>query len=692
MSRSTPLDRYRNIGIMAHIDAGRTTTTERILYYTGRSGEVAGAPMGAGADAAWADEDEERGITITSAATACFWNDHLINIIDTPGHADFSVDMERTLKVIDGAVAVFDAVVGVEPQSEAAWRRADERGTPRLCFINKMDRDGADFLRTVGMLSERVGAKPLLLQLPIGSGAAFAGVVDLITGKALMWKDNGLGAAFHDVEIPADMKAQADQCRLDLIEAAVQTDAPTAEAYLAGTQPTVDELKALVRKGTRAAEFVPVLCGSAFRNKGIQPVLDAIVDYLPSPAEVGEVRGTSDIDRSEVVRSPDDAAPFAALVFKIMSDPVAGSLAFARVYSGTMAIGGAMLNPLRSEREKAVRMIRMQATVREDVKRAFAGDIIAFAGLRHTATGDTLCDPAHPVVLERIEFPEPLIEVSVEPRTAADADKMAAGLRRMAQEDPSFAVLVGKEPGRTVIRGVTELQLEILADRLKREFRVEAKIGALQVGYRETITRRAEVDHTHRKQVGGASQFARVKLVVEPSEADMGVRFESDLPAAALPKDFVQGVARGVEAVGGTGVVAGYPVTGVTVSLVDGARHDVDSNVLAFELAGAAAFREALGKAKPVLLEPVMSVDIVAPEDFAGGVIGDLTSRRGRIERVDQRGAAAGVTALVPLANLFGYGNILRSISQGRAHHTMRFDHYEPVPQAIADEVRARVA
>ncbi|UEM04970.1 elongation factor G [Skermanella rosea] len=692
MSRSTQLDRYRNIGIMAHIDAGRTTTTERILYYTGRSGKPAETTAASGADAAWAGEDEERGITITSAATTCFWNGHRINIIDTPSHVDLPVEVERTLRVIDGALAVFDAAVGIEPQSEAAWRRADQHRVPRLCFVNKMDRPGADFFRTIGMLADRVGATPLLLQLPIGGGDGFRGVVDLLGERALVWQDDGLGASFQETGIPADLEAQVAEYRAKLVEAAVQVDTEAAEAFLAGTVPDVAALKALIRRGTCAAEFVPVLCGSAFRNKGIQPVLDAIVDYLPSPADIGGIRGTEGEGRDEAVRPADDAAPFSALVFKVMSDPVAGSLAFARVYSGTQAVGGTVLNPLKGEREKIGRMLQMQATAREDVKQAIAGDIIAFAGLKHTATGDTLCDPSHPIVLERTEFPEPLIEVTVEPRTGADAEKMAAALRRMAQEDPSFAVAADKEPGRTVLRGAGELQLEILADRLKREFKVDAKVGGPRVAYRETVSQRAEVDHTHRKQVGGASQFARVRLAVEPAASASGVRFESRVAFAVLPKEFVQAVEKGVEAAGNAGVVAGFPVTDVAVSLLDGARHDIDSSALAFELAGAAAFRDALGKAGPVLLEPVMSVDIVTPADFAGGVIGDLRSRRGRIEQVDQRGDAAAVTALVPLANLFGYANILRSISQGRAHHTMQFDHYEPVPQAIADEVRARVA
>lgn len=692
MSRSTQLDRYRNIGIMAHIDAGRTTTTERILYYTGRSGKPAETSAASGTDAAWADEDEERGITITSAATTCFWNGHRINIIDTPSHVDLPVEVERTLRVIDGALAVFDAAVGIEPQSEAAWRRADQHRVPRLCFVNKMDRPGADFFRTVGMLADRVGATPLLLQLPIGGGDGFRGVVDLLAERALVWRDDGLGASFQETGIPAELEGQAAEYRAKLVEAAVQVDAGAAEAYLAGAVPDVPALKALIRRGTCAAEFVPVLCGSAFRNKGVQPVLDAIVDYLPSPADIASIRGTEGEGRDEAVRPADDAAPFSALVFKVMSDPVAGSLAFARVYSGTQAVGGTVLNPLKGEREKIGRMLQMQATAREDVKQACAGDIIAFAGLKHTATGDTLCDPSHPIVLERAEIPEPLIEVTVEPRTGADAEKMAAALRRMAQEDPSFAVVADKEPGRTVLRGGGELQLEILADRLKREFKVDAKVGGLRVAYRETVSQRAEVDHTHRKQVGDASQFARVRLAVEPAASAGGVRFESRVAAGALPKEFVQAVEKGVEAAANAGIVAGFPVADVAVGLLDAARHDIDSSALAFELAGAAAFRDAMGKAKPVLLEPVMSVDIVTPADFAGGVIGDLRSRRGRIEQVDQRGAAAAVTALVPLANLFGYANILRSISQGRAHHTMQFDHYEPVPQAIADEVRARVA
>jgi elongation factor G len=694
MSRSTPLDRYRNIGIMAHIDAGRTTTTERILFYTGR-GKNAEALEDSVLDDL-SDEDEERGITITSAATTCFWNDHLINIIDTPSHIDFLVEVERSLRVIDGAVAVFDATIGVEPQSETAWRQADKHHVPRLCFVNKMDRAGADFDRIVGMLSERVGARPLVVQLPIGSDGTFTGVVDLVGNKAFVWKDEGLGAVFTETAIPAEVAGQAAQYRTALIEAVVEQDAAATEAFLAGTMPDEGTLKSLIRKGTCNLSFVPVLCGSAFRNKGIQPMLDAVVDYLPSPADVGDVQGIAVDERGEgrvaANRAADDTAPFSALVFKVMSDPVVGSLAFGRIYSGTLTTGSTVLNPLKGERERIGRMLRIQANAREDVRQAHAGDIVAFVGLKHTATGDTLCDTANPIVLERIEFPEPVIEISVEPKSKADQEKLAAALLRMAQEDPAFRVSVDGEAGRTVIKGIGELHLEILADRLRREFRVDAKFGAPRVAYRETVGQSVEVEYTHRKQVGAASQFARVKLALEPLGSGAGFKFESRLAAGVLSKEFVQAVAAGVESARETGSLAGFPVTDLAVALVDGSAHDIDSSALAFELAGAAAFREGLGKSRPVLLEPIMSVEVVTPEEFSDSVVNDLRSRRGRIEAMDQRGNAAVLTAMAPLAKLFGYVNTLRSISQGRAHHAMQFDHYEPVPQAIADEVRAKLA
>jgi elongation factor G len=694
MSRSTPLDRYRNIGIMAHIDAGRTTTTERILFYTGRGKATESIEDSVSADLS--EEDEERGITITSAATTCFWNDHLINIIDTPSHIDFLVEVERALRVIDGAVAVFDATIGVEPQSETAWRQADKHHVPRLCFINKMDRSGADFDRIVGMLSDRIGARPLVVQLPIGSEGSFTGVVDLVRNRALVWKDEGLGAVFSETDVPAEVTEQAAQYRTALIEAAVEQDAAATEAFLAGTLPSEETLKSLIRKGTCNLSFVPVLCGSAFRNKGIQPMLDAVVDYLPSPADVGDVHGTAaggqGADRTDVTRAANDAAPFSALVFKVMSDPVVGSLAFGRVYSGTLAAGATVLNPVKDERERIGRMLQMQANAREDVRQAHAGDIVAFVGLKHTATGDTLCDMASPIVLERIEFPEPVIEIAVEPKSKADQEKLAAALLRMAQEDPAFRVVTGGDARRTVIKGIGELHLEILADRLKREFRVDAKFGTPTVAYRETIGQPAEVDYTHRKQVGAASQFARVKLALEPLGSGAGLHFENRLATGTLSKDFVQAVAAGVESARDAGVLAGFPVTDLTVALVDGDAHDVDSSALAFELAAASAFREGLVKARPVLLEPIMSVEVVTPEEFSGSVVNDLRSRRGRIEAMDQRGNAAALTAMAPLAKLFGYVNTLRSISQGRAHHAMQFDHYEPVPQAIADEVRAKSA
>jgi elongation factor G len=691
MSRTTPLDRYRNIGIMAHIDAGKTTTTERILYYTGRSYKIGEVHEGT-ATMDWMEQEQERGITITSAATTCFWRDHRINIIDTPGHVDFTIEVERSLRVLDGACAVFDSVAGVEPQSETVWRQADKYEVPRICFVNKMDRIGADFFRTVQMIKDRLGAKPLVLQLPIGVESEFAGIVDLVQMKGIVWKDETLGAEFSIADVPANLKAQAEEYRHKLIEMVVEIDDAAMEAYLEGKEPDVETIKRLVRKGTVGGSFVPVICGSAFKNKGVQPLLDAVVDFLPSPADVADVVGTKPRSDEEVTRRCSDDEPFAGLAFKIMTDPFVGSLTFVRIYSGVLAAGSQMLNTVKEEKERVGRMLQMHANHREDIKEARAGDIVALAGLKNTTTGDTLCDPAQPVVLERMEFPEPVIEVAVEPKTKSDQEKMGMALGRLAQEDPSFRVSVDHESGQTIIKGMGELHLEIIVDRMKREFKVEANVGAPQVAYRETITRIVEHDYTHKKQTGGAGQYARVKIRFEPGAPGSGYEFENEVIGGAVPREYVPGVVKGLNAAKESGVIAGFPVIDFKASLIDGAYHDVDSNVLTFDIAARACFREAIPKAGPKLLEPIMRVEVVTPEDYMGDVIGDLNSRRGQVSGMDSRGNARVITAMVPLANMFGYVNTLRSMSQGRAQYTMHFDHYEQVPQAVADEVKAKMA
>jgi elongation factor G len=691
MARTTPLERYRNIGIMAHIDAGKTTTTERILYYTGRSYKIGEVHEGT-ATMDWMAQEQERGITITSAATTCFWGDYRINIIDTPGHVDFTIEVERSLRVLDGAVAVFDSVAGVEPQSETVWRQADKYGVPRICFINKMDRVGADFPRSVRMIEDRLGAKPVVLQLPIGVESDFVGVVDLVGARAIKWRDENLGAEFDIVDIPPELADEAAAARAQLIEAAVEQDDAALEAYLGGAEPDLDTLKHCIRKGTIGGAFVPVLCGSAFKNKGVQPLLDAVVDYLPAPTDVAAIRGVKLHSEEPVVRHSADDEPFAALAFKIMTDPFVGSLTFARIYSGVLSSGGQVLNTVKGSRERIGRMLQMHANHREDIKEARAGDIVALAGLKNTTTGDTLSDPGHPVVLERMEFPEPVIEIAVEPKTKTDQEKMGQALARLATEDPSFRVTVDQESGQTVIKGMGELHLEIIVDRMKREFKVDANIGAPQVAYRETITRIAETDYIHKKQTGGAGQFARVKVRFEPLPAGSGFIFENSVVGGAVPKEYVPGVEKGLRASAETGVLAGFPVIDLKAELIDGAYHDVDSSVFAFEIAARAAFKEGVMKAAPKLLEPIMRVEVVTPEDYTGDVIGDLNSRRGQITGMDSRGNARVVDAMVPLANMFGYVNTLRSMSQGRAQYTMHFDHYEQVPQAVADEVRAKMA
>ncbi len=691
MPRTTPLDRYRNIGIMAHIDAGKTTTTERVLFYTGRSYKIGEVHEGT-ATMDWMEQEQERGITITSAATTCFWRDHRINIIDTPGHVDFTIEVERSLRVLDGAVTVFDSVAGVEPQSETVWRQADKYRVPRICFVNKMDRVGADFARCVHMISERLGARPLVTQLPIGVEADFVGLVDLIKMKSVIWKDETLGAEFVVGEIPAGMKAEADKQRERLVELAVETDDTAMEAYLEGNMPDEATLIRCIRKGTIGGHFVPVLCGSAFKNKGVQPLLDAVVDYLPAPTDVPAIMGTKVDSEETVIRKSSDDEPLSALAFKIMTDPFVGSLTFVRIYSGVLPTATQVLNTVKGDKERVGRMLQMHANHREDLKEARAGDIVALAGLKNTTTGDTLCDPAHPVVLERMEFPEPVIEVAVEPKTKGDQEKMGTALHRLAQEDPSFRVSVDHESGQTVIKGMGELHLEIIVDRMKREFKIEANVGAPQVAYRETISRTVENDYTHKKQTGGAGQYARVKIRFEPQPKGAGYEFENAVVGGSVPKEYVPGVIKGLDSAKDTGVIAGFPVIDFKATLIDGASHDVDSNVMTFEIAARACFREAIAKAGPKLLEPVMKVEVVTPEEYMGDIIGDLNSRRGQVIGMDSRGNARVIDAMVPLANMFGYVNNLRSLSQGRSQYTMHFDHYDEVPQAIADEVKAKMA
>ena len=691
MPRVTPLERYRNIGIMAHIDAGKTTTTERILYYTGRSYKMGEVHEGT-ATMDWMEQEQERGITITSAATTCAWRDHRINIIDTPGHVDFTIEVERSLRVLDGAVAVFDSVAGVEPQTETVWRQADRYGVPRLCMINKMDRVGADFFGCVEMIRERLAAAPLVVQLPIGAESDYLGVVDLVRMRGVVWKDETLGAEFEVGEVPAALAEQAAAWRAKLVETVVELDDAVLEAYLEGREPDERTLRRCIRTGTIAGVFVPVLNGAAFKNKGVQPLLDAVVDYLPAPTDVPAIKGVKVGTDEPVERASSDDEPLAALGFKIMTDPYVGTLTFVRIYSGVIETGSTILNAAKQKRERVGRMLQMHANSREDIKEARAGDIVAIAGLKHTTTGDTLCAPTAPVVLEKMSFPDPVMEIAVEPRTKNDQDKMAVALSRLAAEDPSFRVTTDADSGQTVLKGMGELHLEVLVDRLRREFAIDANVGAPQVAYRETVSAAAEIDHIHKKQTGGAGQFARIKLRLEPLEPGAGVVFESSIVGGAVPREFIPSVKKGVLATAESGVLAGFPLIDFVATLFDGASHDVDSSALAFEIAARTAFRELALKAAPRLLEPLMAVEIVTPSGHMGDVIGDLKSRRGHISGTEMRGAAAVVTATVPLANMFGYVNSLRSMSQGRAQFTMRFDHYAPVPQSVSEEVRAKLA
>jgi elongation factor G len=640
----------------------------------------------------WMEQEQERGITITSAATTAYWNGKRINIIDTPGHVDFTIEVERSLRVLDGAVALLDANQGVEPQTETVWRQADKYGVPRMIFVNKMDKIGADFFLSVQMVKDRLGANPIVIQLPLGVESSFRGIIDLVRMKAVVWDDEALGATFHDEDIPGDLLAQAKEYRERLVEQAVELDESVMEKYLEGTEPGEETVKALIRKGTVNNVFVPILCGSAFKNKGVQPMLDAVVDYLPSPLDVPAVKGIDVKTGEEATRAPNDTAPLSMLAFKIMNDPFVGSLTFARIYSGKVETGTTLVNTVKDKKERIGRMLLMHANHREDIKEAYTGDIVALAGLKDVTTGDTLCDPAKPVILERMEFPEPVIEVAVEPKTKGDQEKLGVALHRLAQEDPSFRVSVDHESGQTIIKGMGELHLDIIVDRMRREFKVEANVGAPQVAFRETVSKRADVDYTHKKQTGGSGQFARVKMTIEPNEQGKGFEFENKVVGGNVPKEYIPGVAKGVQSVVESGVLAGFPMLDVKVTLTDGAYHDVDSSVMAFEIAARAAFREGALKAGPKLLEPIMKVEVVTPEDYVGGIIGDLTSRRGQVRGQESRGNASVISAMVPLANMFGYVNNLRSMSQGRAQFTMQFDHYAQAPQGVAEEVKAKFA
>ena len=686
MARSHPIEDYRNFGIMAHIDAGKTTTTERILYYSGKSHKIGEVHDGA-ATMDWMEQEQERGITITSAATTTFWHDKRLNIIDTPGHVDFTIEVERSLRVLDGAVCVLDGNQGVEPQTETVWRQADKYHVPRVVFVNKMDKTGADFFRCVEEINTKVGGRPICVQLPIGSENNFKGIIDLLRMKAVVWEDEGLGAKYHDEDIPAELLAQAEEYRHTLIEAAVELDDDVMGAYLDGKEPDIETLKRCIRKAVRQITFVPVLCGSAFKNKGVQPLLDAVVDYLPSPVDRGAIKGTDVDTGEEVLREPKDSEPFSMLGFKIMDDPFVGTITFCRVYSGKIESGTTVLNSTKDKKERVGRMLLMHANNREDIKEAYSGDIVALAGLKDTRTGDTLCDMQKPVILEKMEFPEPVIEIAIEPKSKADQEKLGVALQKLAAEDPSFRVSTDQESGQTILKGMGELHLDIKVDILRRTYKVDANIGAPQVAYREKLTKRAEINYTHKKQTGGTGQFAKVTIVFEPAEPGAGSSFESKIIGGAVPKEYIPGVEKGINSVMGSGILAGFPVVDVKATLVDGAYHDVDSSALAFEIASRAAFREALQKGGSVLLEPIMKVEVVTPEEHTGFVMGDLLSRRGQVQGQDMRANAAVINAMVPLANMFGYVNTLRSGTQGRANFTMQFDHYEQVPANVAKDI-----
>jgi elongation factor G len=690
MPRQHAIENYRNFGIMAHIDAGKTTTTERILFFTGKSHKVGETHEGS-ATMDFMAQEQERGITIASAATTAFWRDHRLNIIDTPGHVDFTIEVERSLRVLDGAVCVLDSNQGVEPQTETVWRQGDKYHVPRIVFANKMDKIGADFFKCLKDIVDRLGARPLAIQLPIGSEHNFRGMIDLVRMNAIIWDDDPSGSKFHQEEIPAEMLDQAKEYREKMIEAAVELDDEVMAAYLEGNEPDEATLKRLIRKGVLSSTFYPVLCGTAFKNKGVQPLLDAVVDYLPSPLDVPAIKGVND-KGEEVLRHADDSEPMSLLAFKIVDDPFVGTITFCRLYSGVLTSGSGVYNSTREKRERVGRMLLLHANNREDIKEAFAGDIVALAGLKEVRTGDTLCDPTNQVILEKMEFPDPVIEIAIEPKSKADQEKLGVALAKLAAEDPSFRVSTDQESGQTILKGMGELHLDIKVDILRRTYKVDANIGAPQVAFREKITRVAEVDYTHKKQTGGSGQFARVKFIVEPNEPGAGFLFESKIVGGAVPKEYIPRVEKGLESVLGSGVVAGFPVVDLKVTLVDGAYHDVDSSALAFEIASRAALREALQKGKSVLLEPIMKVEVVTPEDYTGSVIGDLNSRRGQIQGQDMRGNANVVNAMVPLMNMFGYVNNLRSMSQGRATFTMQFDHYAEAPANVSAEVQKKVA
>ncbi len=697
MARGYPINDYRNFGIMAHIDAGKTTTTERILYYTGKSHKIGEVHDGA-ATMDWMEQEQERGITITSAATTTFWENGRsgkkcrFNIIDTPGHVDFTIEVERSLRVLDGAIALLDANAGVEPQTETVWRQADKYNVPRMIFCNKMDKIGADFYRSYDMVKSRLGATPVALQLPIGAEDQFAGVVDLIEMNAIVWRDESLGAAWDVVEIPDDLKDKAEEWRETMIEQIVEIDEDAMEAYLEGDMPDNDKIRELIRKGTINVDFFPMFCGTAFKNKGVQPLLDSVIDFLPSPVDIPAIAGIDVKTEAETTRPASDDEPLSMLAFKVMNDPFVGSLTFARIYSGSITKGSSVLNTVKDKRERVGRMLEMHSNSREDIDTAYAGDIVALAGLKETTTGDTLCDPLKPVILERMEFPDPVIQIAIEPKTKGDQEKMGIALNRLAAEDPSFRVKSDEESGQTIIAGMGELHLDILVDRMKREFKVEATVGAPQVAYRETITKSYEADYTHKKQSGGTGQFARVKILFEANGDAEDFEFESKIVGGNVPKEYIPGVQKGIESVLSSGPLAGFPMLGVKATLLDGAYHDVDSSVLAFEIASRACFREAAPRAGAQLLEPIMKVEVVTPEDYVGDVIGDLNSRRGQIQGQETRGVAVVINANVPLANMFKYVDNLRSMSQGRAQYSMVFDHYAPVPSNVAQEIQEKYA
>ncbi len=691
MARNHPIEDYRNFGIMAHIDAGKTTTTERILYYTGKSHKIGEVHEGA-ATMDWMEQEQERGITITSAATTAFWNEKRLNIIDTPGHVDFTIEVERSLRVLDGAVVVLDSNQGVEPQTETVWRQGDKYKVPRIVFANKMDKIGADFFKCIEDIKTRLGAKPVAIQLPIGSEQAYKGLIDLVRMKGVVWDDESLGAKYQDIDIPADMLDQAKEYRDKMIEAACELDDEATTAYLEGKMPDEATIKKLIRKAVITGAFFPVLCGSAFKNKGVQPLLDAVVDYLPSPLDVPPIHGINPDNDEDVIREPKDDAPLALLAFKIMDDPFVGTITFCRIYSGTLTSGTGVINSTKERKERIGRMLLMHANNREDIKEAYAGDIVALAGLKEVRTGDTLCDAQKPVILEKMEFPDPVIEIAIEPKSKADQEKLGVALAKLAAEDPSFRVSTDQESGQTILKGMGELHLDIKVDILKRTYKVDANIGAPQVAFREKITQRVEHGYTHKKQTGGSGQFAQIKIIAEPTPPGTPFEFENEIVGGAVPKEFVPGVEKGLESVLGSGVVAGFPVVDLKVSLIDGKYHDVDSSALAFEICARQCLKEALQMARPVLLEPIMKVEVVTPEDYTGSVIGDLNSRRGQIQGQDMRGNANVINAMVPLMNMFGYVNNLRSMSQGRATFTMQFDHYSELPANVSAEVQKKFA